>query len=204
MTDQASLRRHDQKSTEILLAVWRVIAERGISGVTIRAVAARAGVSVGRVQHYFATKDELIRASADLMISAAESIHTEATAATGPAAELWDLLTHPIPHASASPTGTAVFYSFVADSVRDPQIAAILVSAKSGAAERAAALLVQLDPDLPGPDAAGRELIAVSDGATLGTLIGSLNPDQARAVIGSAINRIIGEDVIGAGLQHLA
>ena len=88
--------------------------------------------------------------------------------------------------------------------MRDPQIAAILASAKSGAAERAAALLAQLDPDLPDPDAAGRELIAVSDGATLGTLIGSLNPDQARAVIGSAISRIIGEDVIGAGSQHLA
>lgn len=182
--------------------MWRVIIEHGISGVTIRGVAAKAGVSVGRVQHYFTTKDELIRASASLMISAAESAHHEATSSAAPSDELWDLLTHPIPLASASPAGTAVFYSFVADSVRDPQIAATLASAKSGAAERAAALLVQLDPDLTNADAAGLELIAVSDGATLGTLIGSLTADQARDVIRSAIGRVIDEYATSAGSHH--
>jgi AcrR family transcriptional regulator len=51
---------HDERRarlTEVLLAV---VSEVGLEGATIRAVAARAGVSIGTVQHYFATKDDML------------------------------------------------------------------------------------------------------------------------------------------------
>jgi TetR/AcrR family transcriptional regulator, transcriptional repressor of bet genes len=51
---------HDERRarlTEVLLAV---VSETGLEGASIRAVAARAGVSIGTVQHYFATKDEML------------------------------------------------------------------------------------------------------------------------------------------------
>ena len=51
---------HDERRarlTEVLLAV---VSEVGLEGASIRAVAARAGVSIGTVQHYFATKDEML------------------------------------------------------------------------------------------------------------------------------------------------
>lgn len=42
-------------------ALMHVVAERGMTGTTLRQVADFAGVSVGLVQRYFATKDELLR-----------------------------------------------------------------------------------------------------------------------------------------------
>ena len=42
---------HEQRRSEITMALWLVIYEEGIDGVSFRAVARAAGVSVGRVQH---------------------------------------------------------------------------------------------------------------------------------------------------------
>src|SRR5699024_2831435 len=42
-------------------ALTRVVAREGITGVSVRAVAAEAGVSGGTVQHYFPTRAEMIR-----------------------------------------------------------------------------------------------------------------------------------------------
>ena len=42
-------------------ALTRVVAHEGIAGVSVRAVAAEAGVSGGTVQHYFSTRAEMIR-----------------------------------------------------------------------------------------------------------------------------------------------
>lgn len=42
-------------------ALTRVVARDGIAGVSVRTVAAEAGVSGGTVQHYFSTRAEMIR-----------------------------------------------------------------------------------------------------------------------------------------------
>jgi len=44
-------------------ALGRVAVRDGLAGVTMRHVAAEAGVSVGLVQHYFASKEELLLAA---------------------------------------------------------------------------------------------------------------------------------------------
>lgn len=41
-------------------ALMRVAAEQGLESVSLRHVAARAGVSAGMVQHYFRTRDEMM------------------------------------------------------------------------------------------------------------------------------------------------
>ncbi|MFH9069433.1 TetR/AcrR family transcriptional regulator [Streptomyces alboflavus] len=58
-------RRRDpaQRIAEIVAATERVIAERGIEGLTHRAVAAEAGVPLGATTYHFATKDDLIAAA---------------------------------------------------------------------------------------------------------------------------------------------
>lgn len=49
--------------TTILDAVTRVLAGRGLSGVTVRAVAEEAGVAVGLMNYHFDGKDSLIAAT---------------------------------------------------------------------------------------------------------------------------------------------
>ncbi|WP_141579207.1 TetR/AcrR family transcriptional regulator [Actinomadura sp. WMMA1423] len=44
--------------------MWRIAAEAGLDAVTMSAVAAEAGTSVGRIQHYFPGKDDLLGAAA--------------------------------------------------------------------------------------------------------------------------------------------
>lgn len=51
---------HDKRREEIAEATWRVILAEGISGVSIRTVAAEAGISTGSLRHVFPTKTDLL------------------------------------------------------------------------------------------------------------------------------------------------
>ena len=51
----------DQRRATIAEAILRIAASRGLDEVSLRDVAAEAGVSMGQVQHYFATKSEMLR-----------------------------------------------------------------------------------------------------------------------------------------------
>jgi len=176
------------KRTTILLAVLHVIAARGIGEVSIRSVAADAGVSVGRVQHYFSSKRELIRATTAFMISAAEAHHFKTETPRPPADELWEILTHAIPLAAESPAGTSVFYSLVAASVADPELAAILSEAEASVEDLIARHLAELVPGSWDPQAGARHLLALSDGLTLQVLIGHLTADQAHTTLRAALD----------------
>ncbi|GLF99134.1 TetR/AcrR family transcriptional regulator [Streptomyces yaizuensis] len=51
---------HDERRRQIAVAVRQLIAEHGLDAVTVARTAATAGISVGLVQHYFRTKDEML------------------------------------------------------------------------------------------------------------------------------------------------
>ncbi|MFW0788299.1 TetR/AcrR family transcriptional regulator [Gordonia sp. CPCC 205333] len=51
---------HDARRAEIGEALWRIVLRDGVGGVSIREVAAEAGISAGSLRHVFATKDELL------------------------------------------------------------------------------------------------------------------------------------------------
>lgn len=57
---QVDTEQHERQKAEIARAVWRLAARAGLESVSLREVAAEAGVSMGRVQHYFGTKDEML------------------------------------------------------------------------------------------------------------------------------------------------
>ncbi|MFF5988879.1 TetR/AcrR family transcriptional regulator [Prauserella flavalba] len=50
----------EAQRAEIAAAVLRLAARSGLEAVSLREVAAEAGVSMGRVQHYFRTKEEML------------------------------------------------------------------------------------------------------------------------------------------------
>ncbi|GAA2636483.1 TetR/AcrR family transcriptional regulator [Actinomadura fulvescens] len=51
---------HDERRRQIAVAVCALISEHGLDAVTVARTAAAAGMSVGLVQHYFRTKDEML------------------------------------------------------------------------------------------------------------------------------------------------
>jgi AcrR family transcriptional regulator len=58
---------HHARRTEIADALMRVAATRGLEEVSLRHVAAEAGVSAGMVQHYFRTKEEMMTFALDVV-----------------------------------------------------------------------------------------------------------------------------------------
>lgn len=54
-----------ERRTRIAAAVWRIVAGLGIDAVSLRSVALEAGVSMGQVQHYYSTKNDLLFAGVE-------------------------------------------------------------------------------------------------------------------------------------------
>ncbi len=54
---------HQQRRGELVEATWRIIARQGISGATMRQIAAEAGFANGALKPYFLTKAELLEAT---------------------------------------------------------------------------------------------------------------------------------------------
>lgn len=183
---------HDVRRRELALAVWGIIAERGIEGVTLRAVAREAGVSVGRVQHYYATREELVRDSCRVMLDLAGESFDAQTGAPGPAESLRALVLHAIPTTEGFTQGTAVWTTYLAKSVDDEGIAALLRGSHTDVLDlaarwvedaREAGELQASPPGLPARDLA-LELLALADGYAARVLAGSLTADDALAALG--------------------
>jgi TetR/AcrR family transcriptional repressor of bet genes len=51
---------HKARRDHIAEALLDIVAQRGLEAISLRTVAEQAGVSIGRIQHYFATKDDLL------------------------------------------------------------------------------------------------------------------------------------------------
>ena len=56
----------ESRRAALIAATQSLVAEGGPEAATVRAIAARAGVTVGLIRHYFQSKEELIRASETL------------------------------------------------------------------------------------------------------------------------------------------
>ena len=72
--------RRAESERQILLAATRLIAERGLRGVSLRDVGREAGYSRGIVNHHFGTKEELIKA---VIVHAQQAFALPTTDATG-------------------------------------------------------------------------------------------------------------------------
>lgn len=57
---------HDERRSEVIAAVVRVIARSGIDSSTVRSIAKEAGISTGNLAHYFANKDDILTSALKL------------------------------------------------------------------------------------------------------------------------------------------
>lgn len=175
------------KQRQILEGVWAVIAHDGIAVVSMRSVAAAAGVSVGRVQHHFGTKTELVRASVTAMLDAAAQANPDALAATSHPDTLRSLLVHPITPAGQSRAGMSVFYAYVAASVTDPWIGEQLAHAKRQQVQQVARCLTDQLPHIASPHDMAARLVALADGCTQAIYLGHSTPGAAIDTVNQAL-----------------
>lgn len=162
----------------------RLMAEKGVSGATVRAITADAGVSHGLIGHYYPTKDDLLVASLEHLFSGvAEDVRHQIDAAgPNPLARLKAL-----PEALFSPTvfteqNRAAFLALwheirFNDAVRDANRGFY-----TGYRQRVCALFQAVTGANGEVEAAATGLIALSDGLWLEISIGAGQTDPAKAV----------------------
>ena len=111
---------HDARRKDLSEAVWRVVAARGFTGLTMRAVAAEMGASTGLVTHYFAGKAELIRYAIDMAVAKTEGRPRPAPEAEGIAA-LRAAMLHVAPTTPESAEMNRVWVGFWDLALGDPE-----------------------------------------------------------------------------------
>lgn len=179
---------HDVRRREIAQAVWAVIAERGIEGVTLRCVAAEAGVSVGRIQHYHASREELVRDSCRELLKAATQRFEAAGDAT-PVERLRRLILGWIPTTPEFAIGTSIWLAYEAKSVDDPVIAELVQRGHAGGVRETAALLGECGvADAP---AVALRLMATAEGLAIRVLVGGLEPRAATELLEDLITEAL-------------
>jgi AcrR family transcriptional regulator len=183
---------HRQRRTEIAYAVWAVIAEDGLDAVSLRRVAAEAGISLGRVQHYFASKEELLRHTCQTVIDVSASSFAERTAALGALETVRTLVGQPVPRDERTRIGAAVWQAFLTRAASDPGLRAIIREAVTGTQQELGRLLAraQEDGDLPrslDPQRLGQALFALGYGLAQQVLIAGITTEEAFAAIDATL-----------------
>ncbi|MEO3766455.1 TetR/AcrR family transcriptional regulator [Streptomyces sp. B8F3] len=182
---------HVSRRRTIAEAVCRLAGERGLEGVTLRDVAARAEVSMGAVQRCFRTKEEMLvfalgyvservgeRVRARLVRSPAQSAGT----ALGHAAAEVSLL------GDENRAEARVWLAFVAQAAVSDALAGTLRANYAGVHEVFVRLLAEAGEDagrdVPlDPQREARALLALADGLTVHVLVGHLTPHEAHDVL---------------------
>jgi TetR/AcrR family transcriptional regulator, transcriptional repressor of bet genes len=192
---------HDERRRHIGAAVLRLIATRGLEAASLRNVAAEAGVSMGTVQHYFTTKQEMLdfaqrynyeRATVRIPRLVAQ-VPEPRTTRSLLRAVLIDLLGLD----GESREGARLGAAMLAYAVIDPQAAATARIAYNGLTSFLATHLhaAQDNRELPvhlDPHQAARHLCAVVAGLCGPALIGACTPDQALAVLDDQLATLFG------------
>ena len=180
---------HEERRWEIVFALWLVIAEHGIEGVSLRQVAAEAGVSMGRIQHYFGTKDALVLAGCTALVDRAYGGYLE-TVDAAPRERLLHVVSQQIPRDDAGRMGVSVWYAYVAKSINHAAVRQVLAEARRGAEDECARLI---RTDGGADDGAAltraRRLLALADGLTLRVLVRDLEPAEAVSMLEAEVGR---------------
>lgn len=156
----------EARREQIVSAAYRVALRTGVAGVTLRAVAAEAGLSHGLVVFYFKGKDQLIAAVLDRVLATTAMLHMSEDVARIPhaAERLGALLRQELVRLAGDPRGLRLFFEYWALGVRQ-----VAVRRKIGAAlERYRAAFGAIAEEMlpadaaPGPDITPETLAAVA------------------------------------------
>lgn len=184
---------HEQRRREIADALWRVVADEGVDAVSLRKVAGAAGVSMGLVQHYFHTRDEMLLFAFEVVGLRVAEECGQALARIddpGPRDRVRVLLTQwlPIDDRRLREARALLTYMIsghddvITRSVRDG-----VVALRAHVASEIAAAGAAEDPEM-----ATTVLLGLADGLTAHVLGAGLDPDDAVRALDTALDAAFG------------
>ncbi|MEM8563848.1 MAG: TetR/AcrR family transcriptional regulator [Pseudomonadota bacterium] len=113
---------YDVKKREIADATWRVIAERGLEGASMRAIAREAGCTTGALVHYFEGKDEILEFALTQAFERTRQQFDDAMKQQDVIGTLRRLGKSALPLDDDSRNMTAAWQSFLAVAEKNPQM----------------------------------------------------------------------------------
>ncbi|MEV6633014.1 TetR family transcriptional regulator [Actinoplanes sp. NPDC051470] len=182
---------HQERRTLIADALTRLAAEQGLEAVSLRHVAAEAGVSAGMVQHYFRTRDEMMTFAMEVVRDRTQARVSAAVVALGDDPAARDLLRTTI--AALLPLDDdardlgRVALAFLAYTAVRPSLRTPLRAETAQLTEHFAGLL----PGRNGEGAAG--LVAMMEGLGLYLLGGQLTPEQATQALDAQLDLLFSD-----------
>lgn len=184
---------HEERRLLIAEALWRLCLRDGWEAVSLRKVAAEAGVSMGLVQHYFTTRNEMLRFAMGIIVDdTVRRIRARVAALPGPHTPrrlVETVLGETIPRAERREAEVAAAEVFVRryqlgpnDAPDAPDLRAFLVEQ--------ARLGGRGDPEVIADG-----LLALLDGLMLGIVSGAHSADSALAVLSAQLDYVFGNAV---------
>ncbi|NEA24001.1 TetR/AcrR family transcriptional regulator [Actinomadura bangladeshensis] len=178
---------HDARRAQIIDGLVRVAGRDGLHAVTMRSVAAEAGVSLRLVQYYFESKAQLMNAALERL----ERQSHERWAARladlddpSPREVVEALLAEALPTDPESRAFHLVWTSYAVLAQTDPSLAARpFVDGPDRLERRLARVLA--DAGAPGdPAVEAARLLALAHGLGTGVLVGGRTPESALGILG--------------------
>lgn len=176
---------HEERRQKIAEALWRIVSTEGLEGVSLRRVATEAGISMGLVQHYFASKDEMLLFAYE-SLSARVEARLQAAQPTGSAIRTLFLQMLPLDEERRLEANVVV--AFMARAAVSPAFAQATRAEAAGFRSYLAGLL-RAD-GLAGAEQHADILLAALDGMTVHILAGRLTPEAAVEALDVHLERL--------------
>lgn len=187
---------HDERRGQIVAALLRIAASRGLHAASMRTVAAEAGVSVSTVQYYFRTKEQLLFAGLQHQAETVARRAVAEKAADGIRESVRAWLVQFLPTDDEQRAAYTVFAAYHALALTDPALAKLPYGRHSGQLERLLGALlrtaqqageVAAERDV---DAEASNLVALATGLADSVMSNVRNVQEATALLDYQLDRL--------------
>jgi len=197
----------DARRQSFVEAVWRIAERDGAERVSMRAIAAEAGASVGMLQHHFTDKDEILVAAIRSRLDAKSAQLARAVGRFGPDADpaqvLAVALRHRLPLTRSLLVEAQVLTLWLAGDVRSSLKMAVLAQSEQELGEVIVSALMHARSQgrlAEGVDIDGiaGALVALNAGLMQGLVLGRYSPRRANRIIQAQISSLLNEGMTGS------
>lgn len=192
---------HAQRRAELAEALWTIAERDGLDAATVRHVAAEAGVSVGKVQHYFASKDEMLLFALNWV---GEEFAGQVVAKISaldeprdPRDVVWIILSERLPLQPRSRVYVQALITWLGRSIANPELARYILEGTQRLRDYLAEQLRHAQQtgqvsDKVDPSRTADGLLAFIDGLSSHLLQGLHPPETAMQILTERLNQLFG------------
>ncbi|RAG82995.1 TetR family transcriptional regulator [Streptacidiphilus pinicola] len=181
----------EERRASVAAAVWRVVRRSGLDGVSVRTVAAEAGLSAGSLRHYFATQAELLAFAMQLVADRVRARVDAIGPGPDPVTTVRRVIDELLPLDPERRAEAEVWLAFTTRAQVDPALRALRDASYDALEGLCADLVDALAPEHPHRAAEIERLYSLIDGLVLHAV---MRPDRATPeLMGAVVDRHLAE-----------